>query len=112
MPAARFDRTGALDGLFDVLSHPYRRRILIRLHDRNPREESSFSTDSVGEEGVDTDRLGIELHHHHLPKLEAAGFIDWDRDADAIRRGPRFDEIAPLLDLMDRHSDELPQDWP
>lgn len=112
MPRTPGHGGGTFDDLLDVLSHPYRRRILSRLHDRNPREEASFSTDSVGSGEEDTEQLALLLHHSHLPKLEASGFIDWDREEDAIRRGPRFDEIAPLLDLMDRHQDELPDDWP
>lgn len=102
----------ALDESLDALSHRYRRRILTRLHDRNPRDESSFSTDSVADHAADDEHVEIEIHHRHLPKLAEKGFIDWDRDSNVVRRGPRFDEIAPLIELMAAHPDELPDGWP
>lgn len=105
-------RTDALDQLFDVLSHPYRRRILTRLNERNPRDEASFSTDSVAEDTDDDDLVAVEIHHRHLPKLAKAGFVDWDHETNAVTRGSRFDEIAPLIELMDEHRDELPKGWP
>lgn len=104
--------TDALDESLDVLSHPYRRRILTRLHDHNPREEVDFSADELADDADEIDRQLLEIHHRHLPKLDDAGFIDWDRKADIITRGPRFDEIAPLIELMVNHRDELPDGWP
>jgi len=104
--------TDALDVSLDALSHPYRRRILTRLHDQNPRKEAEFSADELADDADDIDRLVLEIHHRHLPKLAEAGFIDWDREADVLTRGPRFDEIAPLIELMINHRDELPAGWP
>lgn len=105
------DAPGNLDVSLDALSHPYRRRILTRLNRSNPRDESSFSTDSVATDGEDEEMVAIDIHHRHLPKLEAAGFVDWDHEANVVTRGPRFDEIAPLIELMNKHRDELPTDW-
>jgi len=104
--------TDTLDELFDALSHPYRRRILTRLRKRNPREEADFSAAELADDADEIDRLVLEIHHQHLPKLAEAGFLDWDREEDVITRGPRFDEIAPLIDLMVDHRDELPAGWP
>lgn len=103
---------GTLDQIFDVLSHPYRRRILTRLNQSNPRDEASFSTDSVADDTEDEDEVAMDIHHRHLPKLVEAGFVEWDRETDAVTRGPRFEEIAPLINLMDKHEDELPEGWP
>lgn len=101
-----------LDVAFGVLSHPYRRRILIRVHDSNPRDEPEFSAAALAEDADEDELVDIELHHRHLPKLAEAGYIDWDREANEVRRGPRFDEIAPLIELMRNHPDELPSGWP
>ena len=106
------DSRGTLDVSLDALSHPYRRRILTRLDRANPRDESSFSTDSVANDDEDETLVAIDVHHRHLPKLAEAGFVDWDRESNAVRRGPRFDEIAPLLELENRYRDELPKEWP
>ena len=58
------------------------------------------------------DETKAALVHNHLPKLEEAGYIEWDRESGTIEKGPEFDEIEPLLELIEEHSEELPQDWP
>ena len=104
--------TDALDESLVVLSHPYRRRILSRLHEQNPRDEAEFAAEELTDDADENDRLLLEIHHRHLPKLAEAGFIDWDREESVITRGPRFDEIVPLIELMVNHRDELPAGWP
>jgi hypothetical protein len=53
----------------------------------------------------------LALTHVHLPKLADYGFIEGDRANDEVIKGPAFDEIRPLLKLLDTHQDELPGDW-
>ena len=57
------------------------------------------------------DRTFTALAVGCLPLLDDAGVIEWDREADEIRKGPRFAEIRPLLELLDDHREELPSDW-
>jgi hypothetical protein len=101
-----------LDRMFDALKHPYRRRILMLVSEHNPRDENEFDVENLATEGDDLELLTTELYHAHLPKLADAGYIEWDEDTHTIRRGPNFEEIAPLLRLMDDHQDELPEGWP
>jgi len=102
----------SLDRMFDALSHPYRRRILVLLDEHNPRDADEFSVEDLATEDDDLELLTSELYHAHLPKLAEAGYIEWDEDTQVIRRGPNFAEIAPLLRLMTDHQDELPDGWP
>lgn len=102
--------TRPLDRMFDTLANPYRRRILGLVSERNPRSQDEFSVDDLGKD--DDETLATELHHVHLPKLVNAGYIEWDEDTGTVRRGPNFDEIEPLLRLLDEHRDELPDGWP
>jgi hypothetical protein len=102
----------SLDRMFDVLRHPYRRRILMLVSEHNPRDENEFSVDDLATEDDDLELLTTELYHTHLPKLADAGYIEWNEEDHTIRRGPNFDEIAPLLRLMTDHRDELPAGWP
>jgi hypothetical protein len=99
-----------------VLSHEYRRRILVAVGRDNPRDENDVTSESVASEAEEDDDavelLKQQLYHTHLPKLDDAGFVEWDRDDGLLGRGPRFDEIEPLLELMNDHQDELPDDWP
>lgn len=104
--------TRSLDRLFDALRHPYRRRILMLVNEHNPRDEDEFSVGELETEDDAVALTAVELYHAHLPKLAEAGYIEWDADTQTIRRGPNFDEIAPLLQLMADHEDELPTGWP
>jgi hypothetical protein len=48
------------------------------------------------------DEIADELRETHLPALEEAGYIDWDREAGTISPGPNFDEAAAhVADLPD-----------
>jgi len=59
----------------------------------------------------DLDATQVNLEHVHLPKLADMGFIEWDRESGDLSKGPNWDEIAPLLQLMYDHQDELPDEW-
>ncbi|TYL39126.1 transcriptional regulator [Natronococcus pandeyae] len=101
----------SLDELLEALSKPPRRRILTALAEANPRDEAEFAPGEFTS-AARRQELLTRLHHTHLPKLDEAGFIEWDPDSKTITRGPRFDEIAPLVELMIAHRDELPVGWP
>lgn len=51
------------------------------------------------------------MQHLHLPKLADYEFIEWNKDTHEVTKGPKFDEIRPLLELLATHEDELPADW-
>lgn len=64
------------------------------------RDDEGFTCD-----GYET--LVYEHHHVHLPELEAAGLVEFDRRADEVRRGPRFDERRSVLEDADRLDQRL-----
>lgn len=41
--------------------------------------------------------LVYELYHVHLPELQAAGIIEFDRREEIVSRGERFDKTHPRL---------------
>lgn len=48
------------------------------------------------------DEIAAELRETHLPALEAAGYIEWDREEGTIEPGPNFEEAAEhVADLPD-----------
>ena len=59
------------------------------------RDDEEFSS----EEYV---TLIYELHHVHLPELQAAGIVEFDRREETVRRGARFDRGRPLR----KHGDD------
>lgn len=97
---------------FDILSHPVRRRVLVTLDGQNPQQADEFVTNAMKGNGADLERVALMMYHQHLPKLERAGLIGWDRDTETITRGPRYEEIEPLIELLNSHQSELPDDWP
>lgn len=119
------------DTFLQLLADENRRRILfllcetdsIRLPDailprgqtlsRRPDGSNSGPT-SEGASGSDERarrQMEIQLHHRHLPKLQRADLIEWDRDTGTVSRGPQFEDIEPALRLLaasnDRFSDGL-----
>jgi len=40
------------------------------------------------------DEVADELRETHLPALEEAGYIEWDRETGTIAQGPNFEEAA------------------
>jgi hypothetical protein len=103
--------TQTIDRCFDALSDRQRRRVLVTLLDHNPQTvDFRASDDSISDEVPD--ELALQMHHVHLPKLADMGYVEWDRTADSIERGAKFEELRPLLELLDEHSDELPDEWP
>lgn len=99
------------DALFEALSDPYRRQLLIALLDHNPQDSTDRDPLNVVSDDIEPAVLETTLFHKHLPKLEEMGYISWDRNSNKISKGPDWDEIEPLLTLIQDHRDELPEDW-
>ena len=92
--------------IFDILSKTLRRQALFAIRDGIVDNDADLlMRNSKKEEEV-------RLRHNHLPKLEQAGYIEWDQDTGSISEGPNFDEIKPILELLETHADELPPGWP
>ena len=93
------------DKILETLADHQRRVVLLLLRHGDAETEGDLLFRN-------NDETKAALVHNHLPKLEAAGYIEWDKESGTIEKGPEFDEIEPLLELIEQHSDELPHDWP
>lgn len=100
-----------VDKLFEALSNPYRRQLLVALLDHNPQDDRDRDPLNIIADDIEPEVLEIELVHLHLPKLEEMEFINWDRTTNEISKGPNWKEIKPLLTLIYDHQDELPENW-
>lgn len=100
-----------LDLLLASLRHPARRSILLTLAAENPGEEDDFTIPDFDAGDEDFELFRAKVRYEHLPRLERAGLIEWDREADTVTRGPDFEEVRPLVTLVRDHRDELPDDW-
>lgn len=95
------------DRALTALSHACRRRLLFELYEEvNSGEGESISYTDIAPFG--TEKRRISLNHAHLPKLEEDGYITWNESAKTITKGPRWEEIEPLLELIHSNLYELP----
>jgi len=93
------------DALFEVLADEHRREILFTLVDQPPSEPPIYLDAPPDTAGGDP-TADIERQHVHLPKLADYGFIEWNRDLNAVEPGPRFEEHRPVLELLSEHRGE------
>jgi len=82
------------DEMFEALAHEQRRRLLFALVEDRIQSDSPLEHESLPETSQ------IQYRHCHLPKLEESGFINWEQELNAIRRGSEFEEIKPLLEAL------------
>ena len=109
------------DLVFDVLKNRRRRYALHYLRRADESVQLSELAEQVAawENDIEVDaisaaerkRVYTALYQSHLPKLDDAGYIDWDREANAVRQGANYEEIAPLVRLIQNHGAELPSGW-
>lgn len=95
------------DELYDVLSDSTRRfalRYLRSVEGTVPLEE--LTTELVARQVdrpvsdrtlADRDAVEVALHHQHLPKMDAAGFLDYDSDGGTITATDRTEEARTAL---------------
>lgn len=105
---SRYDER--LNTIFSVLRHPTRRHILATIRDSQSHPSGGFALDDFLEDDGTSEDSPAGLHHSHLPKLDNAGFIDWDRQTNTVMRGPRFDEIESVLEILQTRQDAFPGD--
>lgn len=90
----------SLDDSFRSLANQDRRRILFYLLERDSQAEVSIP--EVIEAGENKyENLLNAYHHNHLPLLDSFGIIEWDKEVHVVSQGPNFDDIRPLLNLID-----------
>ena len=106
----RDTRSRTFDDMLDAVGHIQRRKLLVALLAHNPQDDEAVTV--VENESMD-EALGrlVDMHHVHLPKLEEYGFITWNQATNEVSKGPNFEEIRPLLELLRDHEDELPDGW-
>lgn len=93
------------DNTFDALAHEARRTLLLDLLESVP-QDAGFELLTGESTPTDTEQqVQIASYHTHLPKLEDYGYIEWNKDAHEVVKGPRFEEIRPLLEWIDNHAE-------
>lgn len=107
---AEFRSTRLTDDVFDALADARRRELLRALLEDGPQDDWRANVVGAGAEAAPDERL-VEMHHVHLPKLEASGFVARDPRTHTVAKGRNFDDLRPLLELLGDHDDELLESW-
>lgn len=102
--------TISFDDMVGALAHVQRRRLLIELLEHDQQTDSPVVIDDAASASETVNRT-VLMRHTHLPKLADHGLIEWDDKTLEVMEGPNFEEIRPLLELLDAHDQELPADW-
>ena len=100
----------SFDSHLDALGHIDRRRLLLALLHANAEGALPVEVEQL-EHATAENSSQLSMHHVHLPKLDDYGFVDANLDHYSVTPGPRFEEIKPLLELLDANREQLPGAW-
>lgn len=103
------DTAPTLDEWFGAVADRHRRRVLVALLEAED-VTLQIPYDVIGADD-DVEGVHLKLVHAHLPKLRDSGAIEWDESTDEVRRGPRFEAVRPLVELLDENAADLPGEW-
>ncbi|CQR49056.1 hypothetical protein [Haloferax massiliensis] len=98
----------SFDSQLAAIQHVERRQLLLAL--LTATSSGSALDDGRARPGTDVRKLKLQMYHVHLPKLERMGLIEPNGNWYDIRRGPHFDDIVPLLRVIDDHEKRLTGD--
>jgi hypothetical protein len=97
------------DSAFKALAAAPRRELVVRLQECAAGESVSLPDAAIRPDApVDRERLALALHHQHLPRLANSGYVRWTDEPFRARRGPRFAEIATVLEAIADAADRFP----
>nr|WP_049921819.1 hypothetical protein [Halopiger djelfimassiliensis] len=108
--AGTSDETLTEDELFELLSNQRRRYILHELMRTGERIDIGTLSQEIAacEDGLDlhqvtsSDRKRVytALHQSHLPKMDKAGVIDFDRDRGTVEPTPALEDVEIYMDIV------------
>ncbi|MFC7080174.1 DUF7344 domain-containing protein [Halorussus caseinilyticus] len=80
--------------LWSVLSDSRRREVLRTLGPEVGRVALSDLAEQLAEE-TPAERVAIQLHHNHLPKLAEYGLVNYDHEQRVVEAGTTPDWVEP-----------------
>lgn len=96
------------DQFMRLLSAQPRRQIISSLMNA-PEQDAQPLPDAAmtPELSIEPERFQIKLRQIHLPLLADADYVLWTKDPFQVRRGPRFEEPASVMDVLLSADDRL-----
>lgn len=95
-------RRDETDMLFEALANPTRRALVYRLDEVGAMSLTAAATELTQSAVAsdDVDQVVTLLHHQHLPKLAAAGLIEYDREGGAVEANETTATVRQALDAI------------
>ncbi|WP_224332318.1 DUF7344 domain-containing protein [Haloprofundus halobius] len=100
----------AVDRLFAALSHPTRRSTLVFLNRASVGDSGWIPLETLAVELAEPETVVEQLYHVHLPQLDGVDLVEWDHERELVRRGPRFETVTPVLELLEQLREEFPDE--
>lgn len=105
-----FEATLTEDELFEILSNRRRRHILHQLIQAGDRidigtlsEEIAASEDGLKRQEVsstDRKRVYTALHQSHLPKMDEAGVLEFNKNRGVVEPTPALEDVEMYMDIV------------
>lgn len=94
-----------LDDTLELLADENRRNILYALEDS---DEDHFSYDEVTEALIEEEvmreeekeRFRVQMTHHHLPKMQESGLVEYDERSQTVRY-VEDEDVEELLEFIE-----------
>ena len=97
------------DQVFSAISAEPRRQLVVSLLDTSPEESVPLPESAINPNvPPDPENHRRKLIHCHLPTLEDLEFVEWDTDPFVASRGPRFAEVAVVLEALHSLATDIP----
>ncbi|WP_226012183.1 DUF7344 domain-containing protein [Halomicrobium salinisoli] len=98
------------DSVVDVCRDRHRRIVLAVLAGEQRRLTVNDLTKAIAKHNhhvavtematEDLSGLQLSLHHLHLPKMEAAGLVDYDQERGLVEPTEQFEQVRPQLSAL------------
>jgi hypothetical protein len=108
------------DTVYDLLSNKRRRYVISKLRRADGAVSVNELSEAVAawENDVDVDeltdkqvkRVYVSLYQIHVPKLDEAGLVDYDKEAGTVELTPTVSQLDSYLPEQERETTEVP--WP
>ena len=100
-------RDPVTDEVLNAMADTIRRRLLFYIYEQG-QDGRKLPVQGASVPDFEERNVQVALYHVHIPRLEEAGYINWNGDARTISKGPEWVQIEPLLRLIYGHMNELP----